>query len=216
MADSSTSNIKRTNTGRVVLSHAEYIHITPYVSEDELGEQTYDVVDIVSDSLSFTPDENTTNAKESEFSDRPIFENVILGKYQLAATCIDFQNDVMSKIYGWELDGGNVYAPSEYKDKYALVEIGFRNTNIVVVAPMVKLNSKITIGSLKTGTAEGSIAGAAYVGEVNGKATPLGFLKIERDVTSGNPTTEYTVKVGSVTHTFKAGDGWQHDDVTTT
>ena len=209
----STSNIKRTSTtGRIVLSNAEYIHITPYVDSDNLGKQTYDIVDIVGDSLSFTPDDNTVNAKESEFSDQPVFENVILGKYQFAATCIDFQNDVMTQIYGWEADNnGNVYSPMGYKEKYALIEIGFRNTNVAVVAPKVKLNSKATIASLKTGTAEGAIAGTAYIGEINGKKTPLGFIKVERDETSGVPKTEYIVKTGSVTHTFKVGAGWQKD-----
>lgn len=214
MADS-TSKIKRTSTGRIVLSNAEYIHITPYVDSDNLGKQTYDIVDIVGDSLSFTPDDNTINAKESEFSDQPVFENVILGKYQFAATCIDFQNDVMTQIYGWEADEeGNVYAPMGYKEKYALIEIGFRNTNVAVVAPKVRLNSKATIASLKTGTAEGAIAGTSYIGEINGKKTPLGFIKIERNETSGVPTTEYKAKVGKVTHTFKVGDGWQKDDTT--
>lgn len=214
MADS-TSKIKRTSTGRIVLSNAEYIHITPYVDSDNLGKQTYDIVDIVGDSLSFTPDDNTINAKESEFSDQPVFENVILGKYQFAATCIDFQNDVMTQIYGWEADEeGNVYAPMGYKEKYALIEIGFRNTNVAVVAPKVRLNSKATIASLKTGTAEGAIAGTSYIGEINGKKTPLGFIKIERDSTNGLPTTEYKAKVGNVTHTFKVGDGWQKDDTT--
>lgn len=203
------SNIKKTNTGRVVLSNAEYVHITPYSSENTLGNQTYDIVDIVSDTLSFTPDDNTINAKESEFSDMPIFENIILGKYQFAATCIDFQNDVMSAIYGWETDTtGNVYAPSDYQDKFALIEIGFRNTDVVVVAPKVKLNSKVTIGSLKTGTAEGNIAGAAYTGTINDKKTPLGFLKVTRGQ-DGKPTTTYTIKVNNVSSSFKVADGIQ-------
>lgn len=204
-----TSNIKKTNTGRVVLSNAQYIHITPYTSEDNIGTQTYDIVDIVSDSLSFTPDDNSVSAKESEFSDMPLFENVILGKYQLAATCIDFQNVVMSAIYGWETDNeGNVYAPYDYKDKYVLVEIGFRNTDIVVVAPKVKLNSKVTIGSLKTGTAEGNIAGTAYAGTINDRKTPLGFLKVTR-AQDGTPSTTYTIKVNNVSSSFKVADGIQ-------
>lgn len=204
-----TSTIKRTDTGRVILANAEYIHVTPYDDENTLGGQTYDIVDIVGDSLSFTPDDNTVNTKESEFSDKPIFENVILGKYQFSANCIDFQNIVMQHIYGWETDkDGNVYAPVNYSEKYALIEVGFRNANIAVVAPCVKLNSKATIASLKTGAAEGNIAGTAYGGEVNGQKTPLGFLKVTRDGT-GVPTTTYTIKVGETTHNFKVGAGIQ-------
>lgn len=198
--------IKKTDTGRVVLSNAEYVHVTPYVDEDTLGATTYDIVDIVGDSLSFTPDDNTINAKESEFKDDPLFENVTLGKYQFAATCIDFQNIVMQHIYGWEVDGDNVYAPTGYKDKYALIEVGFRNEDVVVVAPKVKLNSKATIGSLKTGTGEGAMAGTAYTGVINSKKSPIAFLKAEKD-DEGVATATYTLTIGNKASTLTAGAG---------
>jgi hypothetical protein len=198
--------IQKTDTGRVVLSNAEYVHVTPYVNEDTLGTTTYDIVDIVGDSLSFTPDDNTINAKESEFKDDPLFENVTLGKYQFAATCIDFQNIVMQHIYGWEVDGDNVYAPTGYKDKYALIEVGFRNEDVVVVAPKVKLNSKATIGSLKTGTGEGAMAGTAYTGVINSKKSPIAFLKAEKDE-EGVATATYTLTIGDKSSTFTAGAG---------
>lgn len=198
--------LTKTDTGRVVLSNAEYVHVTPYVDEDTLGTTTYDIVDIVGDSLSFTPDDNTINAKESEFKDDPLFENVTLGKYQFAATCIDFQNIVMQHIYGWEVDGDNVYAPTGYKDKYALIEVGFRNEDIVVVAPKVKLNSKATIGSLKTGTGEGAMAGTAYTGVINSKKSPIAFLKAEKNE-EGVATATYTLKIGETESTFTAGAG---------
>ncbi|MGN0929350.1 MAG: hypothetical protein ACI4N3_01785, partial [Alphaproteobacteria bacterium] len=135
--------VTKLDSGRVVLSNAEYIHITPYTDEDTIGNITYDVVNIVGDTLSFTPDDNTVNSKESEFKDDPLFESITLGKYQFAATCIDFQSSVMESIFGWEKDtAGNVFAPSGYKDNYALIEIGFRNENVVVVAPKVKMNTK--------------------------------------------------------------------------
>lgn len=202
-----TSGIKSTKTGRVILANAKYIHITPYSDENTLVEQTYDIVDIVGDTLSFTPDDDTVNAKESEFGEKPVFENVTLGKYQFAATCIDFQNEIMQYIYGWSTDeNNNVYAPTEYKDKFILIEVGFNNVDMVVVAPKVKLNSKPAISSLKTGTAEGALAGAAYAAEVNSKPTPLGFLKIS---SASEATNTYTVKVGDSTHTFKIGEGFQ-------
>jgi hypothetical protein len=199
--------ITKTDTGRVVLSNAEYVHVTPYVNEDTLGTTTYDIVDIVGDSLSFTPDDNTINAKESEFKDDPLFENVTLGKYQFAATCIDFQNIVMQHIYGWEVDeNDNVYAPTGYKDKFALIEIGFRNEDTVVVAPKVKLNSKATIGSLKTGTGEGAMAGTAYTGTINSKKAPIAFLKAGKDE-AGVATATYSITVGETASTFTVGAG---------
>lgn len=201
--------ITKTDTGRIILANAEYVHVTPYENEDEIGGTTYDIVNIVADSLAFTPDDNTTNAKDSEFTDDALFENVILGKYQFAATCIDFQNTVMQAIYGWEVDeAGNVYAPEGYKDIYALIEVGFRNEDVVVVAPKVKLNSKATIGTLKTGTGEGAIAGTAYSAVINGKKKPLGILKAEKN-DAGVPSATYTLTVGETATTFKCGDGKQ-------
>lgn len=199
--------ITKTDTGRIVFSQAEYVHITPYVDEDTLGTETFDIVNIVGDTLSFTPDDNTVNAKESEFKDDPLFENITLGKYQFAGTCIDFQNKVMKAIYGWEVDGDNVYAPTGYKDTYCVIEIGFKNEDVVVVAPKVKLNSKATIANLKTGTGEGNLAGTAYSALVNDKkTTPIAFLKANKDE-SGVPAGTYTVKVGETSATFKMGDG---------
>lgn len=199
--------MKRTDSGRIICSNAAYVHITPWENEDGFGASpvTYDVVDIVGDSLSFTPDDNTVNAKESEFKDDPLFENITLGKYQLAGTCIDFQNDVMKAIYGWYVDeNGNAYAPNGYKDRFATIEIGFRNEDVVLVAPKVKLNTKATFSTFKTGSSEGSLAGTAYsdalkVGDVT-RNTPLALLK-----STDSSAAAYTVK----TKNFKAEAGIQ-------
>ena len=199
--------MKRTDTGRIICSNAAYVHITPWENEDGFGASpvTYDVVDIVGDSLSFTPDDNTVNAKESEFKDDPLFENIALGKYQLAGTCIDFQNDVMKAIYGWYVDeNGNAYAPNGYKDRFATIEIGFRNEDVVLVAPKVKLNTKATFSTFKTGSSEGSLAGTAYsdalkVGDET-QNTPLALLK-----STESSAAAYTVK----TKNFKAEAGIQ-------
>lgn len=202
--------ITKTDTGKVVLANAAYIHVTPYVDEDTLGDTTYDIVDIVGDTLSFTPDDNTINAKDSEFKDDPLFENIMLGKYQFAATCIDFQNIVMTAIYGWEADGDDVYAPTGYKDKFALIEVGFKNENVIVVAPKVKLNSKATLANLKTGTSEGAIAGTAYSANIKNKVAPLAFLKAGKGA-DGVATSTYTLKIGNTTYNFKASQGLTTD-----
>lgn len=202
------ANIEKTDSGRLVFSQAEYVHVTPYKNEDEIGEVTYDIVNIVGDTLSFTPDDNTVNAKESEFKDDPLFENITLGKYQFAGTCIDFQNKVMQAIYGWHVDGDDVYAPTGYKDKYCVIEIGFKNEDVIVVAPKVKLNSKATIANLKTGTGEGNLAGTAYSAMVNSKkSTPIAFLKAKKDEETGIPSATYTIQNGTKTSTFTAMAG---------
>ena len=192
--------ILKTDTGRIVLANAEYVHITPWTDEDTIGADTIDVTNIVGDTLSFTPDDNTVNAKESEFKDDPLFENIVLGKYQFAATCIDFQNTVMEKIFGWKKDNKGVYAPTGYKALYATIEVGFRNEDVVVVAPKIKMNSKATIGTLKTGTGEGQLAGTAYAAKVNNNDTTLCML-----TSTAESPAAYTVGAKN----FKAKEGVQ-------
>lgn len=174
--------VTKLDEGRIVLSNAAYLHITPYTNEDAIGSTTYDIVNIVGDTLSFTPDDNTVNAKEWEFGDTPLFENITLGKIQFAATCIDFQNDVLKTLFGWEaLGDGALVAPAAYKDLYAVVEVGFKNEDVAVVIPKLKLNSKAIVSTLKTGTGEGNLAGTAYNAELkvgsDAKETPMAFVK---------------------------------------
>lgn len=208
MAD---KNITVLDSGRIVLSNAAYLHVTPYKTEDTIGGESYDIVNIVGDTLSFTPDDNNVNAKEWEFGDTPLFENITLGKIQFAATCIDFQNDIMKELMGWSasVDGSVMYAPNSYKDVYAVLEVGFKNEDVVVVVPKLKLNSKAIISTMKTGTAEGNLAGTAYNAhlktnkDTTGAETPMAIIKT--DATSGN--TSYSVKIGNSEAGFTIGDG---------
>lgn len=198
--------VQTLNDGRVVLSNAAYFYVTPYTSEDAIGNKTYDIVNIVADTLSFTPDDNTVNAKEWEFGDTPLFENITLGKIQFAATCIDFQNDVLKTMFGWRALGKNgLVAPNSYTDLYAVVEVGFKNEDTVVVVPKLKLNSKAIISTLKTGTGEGNLAGTAYNATLgigsDSAETPMAFIK------KGDNVTEYTVQVGDKSTSFTIGDG---------
>lgn len=196
------------NTGRIVASQAEYLHITPYLDEDTMGTTTYGLPDIVGDTLSFVPEENTTNAIESEFKDDPLFENTILGKYIFNADNINFSADLLAPIMGWEADGDDIYAPAAYKDIYALIEIGFRNEDRVLVAPKVKLNSRAIFESMKTSTGTVNLAGTAYSAEItkggNTRFKPLCLLE----------STPETPAVYEVLETsFKAADGIQTDSV---
>ena len=185
---------------RLVFANAEYFHVTPYVvgSETEVGTTTYDIVDIVGDTLSFTQDENTVNAKEWEFGDTPLFETVNLGNWQFAATCVDFRNEIMQTLYGWTVEGDAVVAPNAYKDLYAVVEVGFKNEDKAILVPKLKLNSRATLANFKTGTGEGELAGTAYnsdfeiaEAEVN---TPMAFVKDGTSYTVGGKT--FTVGSG--------------------
>lgn len=200
--------IKKTDSGKLILANADYLFITPYTDEDTIGTQTYDVVNIVADSLSFTPDDNSINSKEWEFGDTPLFETVTLGKIQFAANCIDFQNEVMKAIMGWTAssDGSVVYAPNAYKEIYAVVEVGFKNEDVVVVAPKLKLNSKAIISTMKTGTSEGNLAGTAYNANLStdkdtaGAETPMAIIQ-----TGADKNTKFTITTGAGAAEFTIG-----------
>lgn len=197
---------------RIVLSNADYLVITPYENEGKIGTKSYDIRDIVADTLSLTPDDNTVNAKEWEFGDSALFENITLGKIQFAATCIDYQNDVLREIFGWKEGTSAMYAPESYKDLYAVVEIGFKNENVAIVVPKLKLNSKAVISTLKTGTGEGQLAGSAY--NANMKAgdetaytsTPLAFVTKTAGTDGAIEEQDYTIKVGATEYNFTTGN----------
>ena len=185
---------------RLVFANAEYLHITPYTagSESEVGDVTYDIVDIVGDSLSFEQEENTVNSKEWEFGDTPLFETVNLGKWNFTTNCVDFRNEIMQALFGWTVHGEAVVAPAAYKDLYAVVEVGFKNAEKSIVVPKLKLNSRATLNSFKTGTGEGTLAGTAYNSDITiGEEevmTPMVFVKDGASYTIGDKS--FTVGSG--------------------
>lgn len=199
--------IKSNESGQIVLSNSDYMVVTPYVSDSEIGTQSYDIVDVVADSLSFTPDDNTVNTKEWEFGDSPLVENITLGKIQFAATCVNFNNTIMEELFGWKLEGGNVYAPSSYKDLYVALEVGFKNEGIAVVVPKLKLNSKAVISTLKTGTGECQLAGTAYEATLNDVKTPMALISRGAETDGEYAEATYTIKIGTATKSFKTGNG---------
>lgn len=199
---------QKMDTGVITLSNAIGMEITPYVSNNgvlELGDTTYDITEIVADTVSITPDDNEVNTVDAEFRDTPLFENVTLGQVQFAATCTDFQNDMMKAIFGWdEVTQGTgqnvkkaVIAPLNYEELYAAIVVRFANRHVVL--PKVKMNSKAVLATLKTGYGEGQLAGTAYAGYVsfdaaasdptkaNTKQTTWGFIP----ASSGEATMDY-------------------------
>lgn len=129
----------------------------------ELEENTYDIFSIVGDTLSITQDEESTDETPHEFSDENLEENTTLGNTNFAADCTDYQDIVLKKIYGYTESNGVLIAPSEYKDRYALIQILFNHDlgQKDIVLPFVKLNARPTLEGMRTGTATGSITGIA-------------------------------------------------------
>lgn len=179
------------DAGRRVFSNLKSIIFTPWTDEDELGTDSYDLVNIVGDTTSSEQDENEVNEIVHEFSNEPLYENINLGKKNFTTECIDFQNDVLKQLFGWETDeAGNAMAPITYKPLYCKVEMQFNSTDDIIVLPKVKLNSRAVIASMKTDAARGNITGTCYSAYVK-----AGSLTKETDmaiVASANKDT-YTV-----------------------
>lgn len=151
------------DAGRRVFSNLKSIIFTPWKNESTLGEDSYDLVNIVGDTTSSEQDENEVNEIAHEFSNEPLYENINLGKKNFATECIDFQNDVLKQLFGWETDeDGNAMAPITYKPLYCKVEMQFNSTEDIIVLPKVKLNSRAVIASMKTDAAKGNITGTCY------------------------------------------------------
>ena len=151
------------DAGRRVFANLKYLHVTPWTDESTLGSATYDLVNIVGDTTSVEQAENEVNELPHEFSSENLYENVTLGKKTFTTECIDFQNDVLKQLFGWEVgEGGDAFAPITYKDLYCKIEMGFNSTDDVIVLPKVKLNSRAVIASMKTDASRGNISGSCY------------------------------------------------------
>ena len=187
------------DAGRRVFSNLKYIYFTPWADESRLGENTYDLVNIVGDTTSSEQDENEVNEIAHEFSSEPLYENVNLGKKNFSTECIDFQNDVLKELFGWTIDAnGNAMAPITYKPLYCKIEMGFNSTEDIIVLPKVKLNSRAVIASMKTDAAKGNITGTCYSAFVT-----AGGLTKETDmaVISKNNASDYGVSATGVEST---------------
>lgn len=151
------------DAGRRVFANLKYLYFTPWTDESTLGTTTYDLVNIVGDTTSVEQAENEVNELPHEFSSENLYENVTLGKKAFTTECIDFQNDVLKQLFGWEVgEGGDAFAPITYKDLYCKIEMGFNSTDDVIVLPKVKLNSRAVIASMKTDASRGNISGSCY------------------------------------------------------
>lgn len=160
------------DAGRRVFSNLKYLYFTPWTDESTLGTTTYDLVNIVGDTTNVEQEDNEVNELPHEFSSENLYENINLGRKNFTTECIDFQNDVLKELMGWEVtEAGDAFAPIVYKDLYCKIEMGFNSTDDVVVLPKVKLNSRAVLASMKTDASRGNITGSCYSAYVKAGTT---------------------------------------------
>ena len=154
--------IIRTNKGNRRFKDPQGLFVTPYDENGLLGNDTYDIREIVGDTISITSDDATRTDIPDEFSDGNLYSNVKLGQRNFAADCIDFQNNIMKVLFGCEVkEDGSVLFPSEYKDINVMIRVSFEDCDLVI--PMVTLDSKANLENLRTDVARGQIVGVAKV-----------------------------------------------------
>lgn len=148
---------------RRVFTNLKATLFTPWTDESTIGDTTYDLVNIVGDTTSVEQADNNVNEIEHEFSSEPLYENITLGKKSFTCDCIDFQNDVLKNLFGWETtEDGDAFAPITYKDLFCKIEMQFNSTNDIIVLPKVKMNSKVVLSTMKSNVSKGTISGTCY------------------------------------------------------
>lgn len=160
------NTIKPVDDGRIVFTGLKYMYITPWEKNEDgkltLSSTTYEIVNIVGDTTSLEQEDNEVTEVEHEFSSTPLYEAVTLGKKTFSAECADYQEEVLVNLFGWEKIGDAVVAPASYKEFFAAIELGFNSTDEVVVLPKVRMDSKVTLASMKTDISRATISGTTY------------------------------------------------------
>lgn len=138
------------------------IIFVPWTDGDHIGTDGYDVFSIVGNTFSVTQDDPDTTEIPHEFSDTPLDENTTMGTATLTMQCLDFDDDILIKLFCCTKDqtSGVVAFPAEYKDLYCLIQLEFNDK--VVVFPKVKMNSKAVFENLRSDIARGELSGTLY------------------------------------------------------
>lgn len=159
-----SASLKHLNTGQRRFQDAKGMYVTPYDDGGLLGETTYDIHDIVGDTLSITQDDAERTEIPWEFGDDNLDENIKAGKKNFSCQCLDFQNDIMLNLFGCTEVNGAIAFPSEYKDLYVMIRIEFDDVDLVL--PYVKMDTKATLENMRTDIARGELAGTIMSKEV--------------------------------------------------
>lgn len=173
--------IKKVNTDQLRLSKPTGIVFFPYVRNGVLRGDGFDIHDIVGDTYSGTQDDPDETEISHEFSDSPLDLSVTLGTETITMQCLDFQDDILKELYGWDTSvTGFAVAPAQYKDLNCLVILQFGTQGVNVVMPNVKMNSKSLLENLRSDIARGELGGTLLSASVtlDDESTPIDTLKM--------------------------------------
>lgn len=164
-------SVVKSSTNKKTVYNPKFLVITPYTS-GSVGTTKYLLQDVVRDSVSISQDEAEENAVENEFSNSPIINNIIAGKFNFAANIGDMQSALLKALMGFSVDSvsGKAYAPSGYVELFARIELVFQvgtdsggdPTYLAIVLPKVQLNASATIESINSSVGTIAIAGVGF------------------------------------------------------
>lgn len=185
--------ITKIDTNQLRLSKPTGIVFFPYVRNGVLRGDGFDIHDIVGDTYSGTQDDPDETEIPHEFSDSPLDLSVTLGTETITMQCLDFQDDILKELYGWDTSvTGFAVAPAQYKDLNCLVILQFGTQGVNVVMPNVKMNSKSLLENLRSDIARGELGGTLLSASVtlDDESTPIDtlkmFVKNGHSITIGN------------------------------
>lgn len=170
--------IKKTGATAIKLIKPKYIVVTMFNGtepDDTPKGDSYIIETAVRDTVTLSPDENTSTDIECETSDTPILSVVTLGRYQVSSEIADVQDDILAAIGGFTIVGDKAYAPASYTERYCKLDVAFEmadGTLTAFVIPKLQLNTRLMIESLNSNIARTNLAGTAQsISVANGEKT---------------------------------------------
>lgn len=170
--------IKKTGATAIKLIKPKYIVVTMFngtETDDTPKGDSYIIETAVRDTVTLSPDENTSTDIECETSDTPILSVVTLGRYQVSSEIADVQDDILAAIGGFTIVGDKAYAPASYTERYCKLDVAFEmadDTLTAFVIPKLQLNTRLMIESLNSNIARTNLAGTAQsISVANGGKT---------------------------------------------
>lgn len=170
--------IKKTGATAIKLIKPKYIVVTMFngtETDDTPKGDSYIIETAVRDTVTLSPDENTSTDIECETSDTPILSVVTLGRYQVSSEIADVQDDILAAIGGFTIVGDKAYAPASYTERYCKLDVAFEmadGTLTAFVIPKLQLNTRLMIESLNSNIARTNLAGTAQsISVANGDKT---------------------------------------------
>ena len=213
------SQLKKTNANQRRFQDPIAMFVTPYVYDADmnlnLGEITYDIHDIVGDTIALTQDDPDTTEIPWEFGDDPLDTNVKAGAKNFTCQCLDFQDDVLKALFGCRVLNGATIWPTGYEDLYVYIRVVFENFDLVM--PYVKMDAKTTLENMRTDIARGELSGTLMSKEltiaglptVDGQAAPTGTNKTVENTAETPlailPNTGTAARAGYVTNLSGTG-----------